>query len=164
MVEIDAEFVPATIPDDEVYEGTDVDPNVMAHVFYSTRFRPACADTRTGVVVTVLPKGSKIEWAASHGASFWAISHKIIAELTTGAEKSYFLKMYMHEDGKQMALGEFESTKAWYERTTENVPKPIGTGECANRSGKHFCLLEFRDMSDDMPAASDLVSILARVH
>lgn len=112
----------------------------------------------------MLPTGCKIKWAASYSASFWAISHKTTAELASGEERSYFLKVYMHEEVKQMALGEFESTKAWYELTPDNVPEPIGTGECPNRPGKHSCLLEFRDTSDEMPAASDLVSILARVH
>lgn len=39
MVKIDADFVPATIPDDEVYGGTNVDPNVMACEFWFARLR-----------------------------------------------------------------------------------------------------------------------------
>lgn len=29
MVQIDAEFEPAKIPEEEAYEGTEVDPNVL---------------------------------------------------------------------------------------------------------------------------------------
>ncbi|KXJ87211.1 Fructosamine/Ketosamine-3-kinase [Microdochium bolleyi] len=112
----------------------------------------------------VLPSGCKVKHAASIGASFWAISHKITVTVQGGGGESYFLKLYMHERGQEMAQGEFESTKIWHQHAPENVPRPIGIGECANRPGRFFCLLEFRDMVAEMPVASDLVSIIAKVH
>ncbi|KAF7558713.1 hypothetical protein G7046_g5443 [Stylonectria norvegica] len=143
MVYIPPEFEPARIPESEVYEGTEVDPNVRA----------------------LLPEGCIIIRAATHGASFWAISHKITVELAEGGEeKSYFLKVFMIGNGEELVKGEFESTKAWHSLVPENIPKPIGIGECANRPGKHFLLLEFRDMSDDMPPASDFVAVVAKGH
>lgn len=39
MVKIDADFVPATIPDDEVYGGTNVDPHVLACESWFARLR-----------------------------------------------------------------------------------------------------------------------------
>lgn len=63
-----------------------------------------------------------------------------------------------------MVRGEFESTKAWYDIVPENVPEPIGWGECADRPGTFFLLLEFRDMVDEMPSAQDFVRIVAKGH
>lgn len=70
----------------------------------------------------------------------------------------------MIEGGAKLVEGEYEATKAWYKITPANIPEPIGFGECANRPGKHFLLLEFRDMSDDMPAANEFVAVLAKGH
>ncbi|KAK7987004.1 hypothetical protein PG988_001992 [Apiospora saccharicola] len=143
MVQIDAEFEPAKIPEEEAYEGTEVDPHVLA----------------------LLPKNCKIVWVATHGASFWAVSYKITVQLPhDGPEKSYFMKVFMHERGREMVEAEYESTKAWHDIAPANLAKPTGWGELANKPGKHFLLLEFRDMADEMPSASEFVAVLATVH
>ena len=72
MVYVDPEFVVSTIPEDEKYEGTEVDPNVLA----------------------ALPEGTRIIWSATHGASFWAISTKIDTEDVHGSKQSYFMKVF----------------------------------------------------------------------
>lgn len=63
-----------------------------------------------------------------------------------------------------MVRGEFEGTKAWHDLIPLNVPEPIGWGECANRPGTFFLLLEFRDMQDEMPSAQDFVRVVAKGH
>lgn len=63
-----------------------------------------------------------------------------------------------------MAEGEYEATKAWQDIVPSNVAEPIGWGELTNRPGKHFLLVRFRDMSDEMLSISDFVSIVASGH
>ncbi|KAK8850974.1 Fructosamine kinase-domain-containing protein [Apiospora arundinis] len=143
MVLIDAEFEPAKIPEEEAYEGTEVDPHVYA----------------------LLPKDCKIVWVATHGASFWAVSYKITVQLShEGPEKSYFMKVFMHERGSEMVEAEYESTKAWHDVVPANLAKPTGWGELANKPGRFFILLEFRDMADEMPSASEFVAVVATAH
>ncbi|KAI3320813.1 Fructosamine kinase-domain-containing protein [Xylariaceae sp. AK1471] len=142
MVLIDAEFNAPTVPEDEVYEGTELDECVKA----------------------VLPEGTKIKWVATYGASFWAISSKVDTELSDGTEQSYFLKVYTAERAKDMALGELEGSKALYEALPDNVPKPVATGCLSKDPKKHFYLAEFRDMADEMPGATDFVSVVAKLH
>ncbi|KAK4031558.1 Fructosamine kinase-domain-containing protein [Parachaetomium inaequale] len=72
MVRIDPEFVAATLPDDEKYEGTEVDANVLQ----------------------ALPSGITIKWSSTRGASFRAILSKLDTILEDGQEKSYFMKVY----------------------------------------------------------------------
>lgn len=63
-----------------------------------------------------------------------------------------------------MVQGEFEATKAWHNVVPENIPEPIGWGECTNRPGIFFLLLEFRDMVDEMPPVQDFVRVVAKAH
>lgn len=88
MVFIEPEFKPAHISDSEKYEGTEVDDEL------------------------VFPDGSKVLWSSAYGASFWAISYNITVQLPSSKKQEYFLKLFLHERGKEMVRGEFESTKA----------------------------------------------------
>ena len=63
-----------------------------------------------------------------------------------------------------MARGEFESTKAWYDIVPDNAAEPIGWGECADRPGIFFLLLEFRHIKDKMPSTGDFVRVVAKGH
>ncbi|KAK7999448.1 Fructosamine/Ketosamine-3-kinase [Apiospora arundinis] len=143
MVQIDSGFAPATIPAEEVYEGTEVDPHVLA----------------------LLPENCQIVWVNTRGASFWAVNYKIVVQPSgEEVEKSYFMKVFLHERGREMVEAEYESTKAWYEIVPANVANPIGWGELANKPGRYFLLLEFRDMADEMPPAADFVAVVAAGH
>ncbi|KAI1267770.1 Fructosamine kinase-domain-containing protein [Xylariaceae sp. FL1019] len=142
MVQIDAEFNAPTVPDEEAYEGTELDENVK----------------------NVLPKGSVVKWVATRGASFWAINSKVDTELPDGKLQSYFLKVYTAERAKEMAFGELEGSKALFAALPANVPKPVAAGALAKDPSRHFYLAEFRDMADEMPGATDFVSLVAKLH
>ncbi|KAI0158133.1 Fructosamine kinase-domain-containing protein [Xylariaceae sp. FL1272] len=142
MVQIDAEFNAPTVPDEEAYEGTELDRNVRE----------------------VLPKGSIVKWVATYGASFWAISSKVDTELPDGKGQSYFLKVYTAERAKEMAFGELEGSKALFAALPGNVPKPVAAGALGRDPNKHFYLAEFRDMADEMPGTTDFVSLVAKLH
>ncbi|KAM7207785.1 Fructosamine kinase domain containing protein [Naviculisporaceae sp. PSN 640] len=142
MVYIDPEFVVPTIPENEQYEGTEVDANVFK----------------------ALPEGTTIKWVATYGASFWAVSSKIDAILPNGEEQSYFLKVYTATRAEDIARGEFESTRELSSVIPENVPRAVAYGPCANNPNRAFFLAEFRDMSDELPSASELVTLVAAIH
>ena len=63
-----------------------------------------------------------------------------------------------------MALGEYESTVAAYSLIPTNVPRPIAVGTYASDAKKHFFLAEFRDMLDELPPISELVSVITQLH
>ncbi len=72
--------------------------------------------------------------------------------------------MYTAKSAKDMALGEYEGSKALYEALPDNIPKPIAAGALAKDPKKHFYLAEFRDMADEMPGTSEFVSVVAKLH
>ncbi|KAK4213975.1 Fructosamine kinase-domain-containing protein [Rhypophila decipiens] len=133
MVCIDPGFVVPGIPENEKYEGTEVDANVRK----------------------ALPEGTTIKWAKTFVASFWAMSSKIDAVLPSGEEQSYFLKV--HNPG-------LISTRELLSVIPNNVPQVVAHGPCASKPGRAFFLAEFRDMRDELPSASDLVSVVAAIH
>ncbi|KAI1276258.1 Fructosamine kinase-domain-containing protein [Xylaria sp. FL0933] len=142
MVHIPQGFKAAVVPEDEAYEGTELDDGVRA----------------------ALPKGAMVKWVATRGASFWAINSKIDTKLSDGMTQSYFLKVYTTESAKNMAVGEYEGSKALYAALPDNFPKPIAAGALSKEPNKHFYLAEFRDMADEMPGTSEFVSIVAKLH
>ena len=91
---VDPEFEVPGIPEEERYEGTEVDENVLKgkknNMFYSSVKGRAPAHE---CLLQVLPPGTKVIWAATHGASFWAISTKIETELADGTAQAYFMKV-----------------------------------------------------------------------
>lgn len=44
------------------------------------------------------------------------------------------------------------------------MPKPIGLGVLAKEPSKHFLVVEFKDMVEEMPAISDFVGVIAKLH
>ncbi|KAI1295903.1 Fructosamine kinase-domain-containing protein [Xylaria venustula] len=142
MVYIPPEFQPVTVPKDEAYEGMELDEAVRA----------------------ALPEGATVKWVATHDASFWAISSKIDTELADGTYQSYFLKVYTTQSAKQMALGEYEGSKALYATLPNNIPKPIATGALVEDPKKHFYIAEFKNMASKMPRTSKFVSVVAKLH
>lgn len=142
MPYVDPEFTVPTIPQDEKYEGTEVDDNVRK----------------------VLPEGSKILWVATHGASFWAISTKIDTELIDGTKQSYFMKVYITPKGHAQAVGEYLSTQALHAVIPDNVPRPVAVGALARDSSKHFLICEFVDMVEEMPPVAEFASVIAQLH
>ncbi|KIW33516.1 hypothetical protein, variant 1 [Cladophialophora immunda] len=136
------EFEPPSIPEDEKYEGTEVDPNVLS----------------------ALPDGTRAIWSATYRASFWAISTKIDAEDPEGDKKSYFMKVYTTVKAQAQAIGEYLSTKAIYAVIPDSVPRPIALGSLARDPSKHFYLAEYKDMKEEMPPLRDLASVIANLH
>ncbi|KAI0199393.1 Fructosamine kinase-domain-containing protein [Astrocystis sublimbata] len=142
MVYIPPGFEAATVPANEAYEGTELDDAVKA----------------------ALPQGATIKWVATYYPSFWAISYKIDTVLCDGSSQFYFLKVYNTEYANEMALGEYEGSKALYKALPENVPRPIAAGALASDAKKHFYLAEFKNITDEMPETSKFVSVIAKLH
>ncbi|KAM7212467.1 Fructosamine kinase domain containing protein [Rhypophila decipiens] len=142
MVYIDPGFVVPGIPENEKYEGTEVDANVRK----------------------ALPEGTTIKWVKTFVASCWAISSKIDAVLPSGEKQSYFLKVYIAPRAEDIARGEFESTRELLSVIPNNVPQVVAHGPCASKPHRAFFLAKFRDMRDELPSASDLVSVVAAIH
>jgi hypothetical protein len=76
----------------------------------------------------------------------------------------YFLKVYTINNALDIARGEFESTQALASIIHTNFPKAVGYGICAGDSNRAFYLAEFQRMKDELPAVSDLVSVVAKLH
>lgn len=90
----DPDFVVPDIPENEKYEGTEVDANIMK----GTYLLPFVSDQPTGATGTAninvaLPQGATIKWVSISDASFWAYRGKIDITLPGGQEKAYFLKV-----------------------------------------------------------------------
>jgi len=124
-----------------MYEGTEIDANLSA----------------------ALPKGSRVLWVQTHGATHWAISTKIDTELN-GEKKSYFVKVFTVPGGDEMVQGEYEATKALHAVVPDNIPEAIAHGPLANDPTRHFFLAEFRYMSDELPDTEDIVAVLTKIH
>lgn len=142
MVIIDPEFVVPAVPEEDQYEGTEIDENVLK----------------------ALPPGLTIEWAATSGASFWAFNSKIDTILPDGSEQSYFLKVYTTERAGDIARGEYEGLKALRAVIPENIPNPVAWGLCARDPSRSFFIAEFRYLDDDLPAMSELVDLVGQLH
>ncbi|KAI9644446.1 hypothetical protein NHQ30_006467 [Ciborinia camelliae] len=115
-------------------------------------------------IVSQLPDGCKIESIVVHGASHWALSHKIDTVLVDGKKQAYFLKVIKGPLGKEMVKGEHEGTKAINAVIPKNMPRAIAHGTYAKDSNRHFLLNEFHEMKDEMPSAEQFVSVISELH
>lgn len=97
----------------------------------------------------VLPSGSNILSSSTLGATHGAIQRKIQVLLPGEKHHEYFLKLFILEQTADMARGEHEATKHWWKLLPDNVPRPWGWGECANRPGIFFVLLDYVHMDTD---------------
>jgi fructosamine-3-kinase len=97
-------------------------------------------------------------------ASFWAIRGKLDTIFPDGQEKSYFLKVYTALRALEIARGEFESTQQLAAALPDNVPKAVAYGACASNPNRAFFLAEFRGMTDELPAASEVAAIVSKLH
>jgi hypothetical protein len=91
MPYVDPEFTVPTIPEDEKYEGTEIDDNLRKGTFMRQGIDQAV------LTIVALPEDNKVVWAATHGASFWAITTKIDTERPDGTPQPYFVKVRDHE-------------------------------------------------------------------
>lgn len=115
-------------------------------------------------ILAALPEGCKIGSITVHGASHWALSHRIDTTLPDGTEKPYFLKVLSGQLGKEMAKGEYEGDKAMHAVIPNNVPKPLAHGTYEKDPNRHFYLCEFHEMDDEMPSAQQFVAVVAELH
>ena len=74
------------------------------------------------------------------------------------------MKVYTTAKGQTQAIGEYESTTALHAVIPENVPKPIALGVLAKDPSKHFLVVEFKEMIEEMPPVPELASVIARLH
>jgi hypothetical protein len=80
-----------TIPEDETYEGTEIDKNVLdgKHSAWKSLWRRESGK----LSIESSSVGYPCSLVATHGASSWAISTKIDAELADGSNQSYCMKV-----------------------------------------------------------------------
>ncbi|PMD43817.1 hypothetical protein L207DRAFT_510291 [Hyaloscypha variabilis F] len=115
-------------------------------------------------ILAVLPDGCKVNAIAVHGASHWALSHRIDTSLPDGTQQMYFLKVLTGKLGQEMAQGEYEGNKAIHAVIPRNVPRPVAHGTYTKNSDRHFFLSTFHEMEDEMPPAQQFVSVVAELH
>ncbi|KAK5188835.1 hypothetical protein LTR92_011165 [Exophiala xenobiotica] len=127
-------------------------------------FSPLGVPVVRNIESIALPGGTRVLWSATHGASFWAVSTKIDTEDAEGQKQSYFMKVYTTAKGRAQVLGEYKSTKAFHSVIQENVPRPIALRVLAKDPSKHFLIVEFKDMIEQMPRVPELVAVMAKLH
>ncbi|KAK8063113.1 hypothetical protein PG997_015210 [Apiospora hydei] len=111
-----------------------------------------------------LPKHCRVVSTQAHGASFFANTGRIKAELQDGTSQSFFIKVVSGEVGKNMVAGEFEPMKAIRALLPEFVPAPIAHGTYESCPDTHFFLCEFRNMVEEMPDPYKFAAQLAALH
>ncbi|KAM0277355.1 hypothetical protein ACHAQH_005871 [Verticillium albo-atrum] len=113
-------------------------------------------------ILKVIPPGSEILFADSHGKTNWAKGLKIEVELD-GEEKAFFLKVE-RERALEMAEGEFESQKAMKQFIPDNMSQPLAWGPLEKNPSQAFFMCEFRDLRVIKPAPNSVASILSQLH
>ncbi|KAI0902602.1 Fructosamine kinase-domain-containing protein [Annulohypoxylon nitens] len=114
-------------------------------------------------VVAKLPHGARVLSIAAHGASFWTRTARLDVE-ENGTQKAYFLKTTYGELGKEMMSSEFACMTKVRAITPDLVPAPIAWGSYASIPHVYFLLCEFRPMTGEVPAATDLAERIAELH
>lgn len=66
--------------------------------------------------------------------------------------------------GKQNLLGEFESLKAIHDLMPGFVPDPLACGSYASIPNVHFLLMDYRDLTGDVPGSRTIPAKLAEMH
>jgi fructosamine-3-kinase len=118
-----------------------------------------------GNVINSFAPGTKVLCAQKFGQSKWTITARVDVVHPDSTAASYFLKCAAGEAGRVMVEGEFHSMSALYQTMPELVPRPHSWGEFSTSSPEmYFILIEFMDMSDQMPEPDQLCSQLAKLH
>jgi protein-ribulosamine 3-kinase len=73
-------------------------------------------------------------------------------------------QVYITAKGQAQALGEYESAKALFAVIPDNVPRPIALGTLASNPDKHFLLVEFKDMAEELPPVPEFAAVIAKLH
>jgi protein-ribulosamine 3-kinase len=158
MVHIPSDFEAPVVPDLGEFE-RELDPAILAG-----RSRNGTQQVKEANIRKVLPDGCKVDAIAVHGASHWALIHRIDTTLPDGTQQMYFLKVLTGNLGQEMAQGEYEGNKAIHAIIPRNVPRPVAHGTYTKNSDRHFFLSTFHEMEDEMPLPKDFVSVVAQLH
>jgi hypothetical protein len=70
----------------------------------------------------------------------------------------------MTEKGQAQAVGEYESSKALFSIIPSNIPRPVAVGTLASNPRKHFLLVEFKDMANELLPVPDFAAVIATLH
>ena len=123
MVHIPSEFEAPVVPDLGEFE-RELDPAILAG-----RSRNGTQQVKEAYIRKVLPDGCKVDAIAVHGASHWALIHRIDTTLPDGTQQMYFLKVLTGKLGQEMAQGEYEGDKAIHAVIPRNVPRVVPMGD-----------------------------------
>ncbi|KAG9192786.1 hypothetical protein G6011_11520 [Alternaria panax] len=66
--------------------------------------------------------------------------------------------------GRRMIYDAFQSDSVYSSYATDNMPKPIGSGEFKDNPGSWFYMCDFHDMLKNLPDVSDLIDIVVKVY
>ncbi|KAL8827721.1 MAG: hypothetical protein Q9170_006898 [Blastenia crenularia] len=113
-------------------------------------------------VSDVLPKGTIIVSAESHGTSSWTKTAKLSVILPVGSPKKYFLKCVKGQGAQALVEGEYNSASAIEAVVPELVPKPAGWGQYHDgESQVHFYIGDFHEM--DLIAAPEPEHLMPKI-
>ncbi|CAG8961665.1 hypothetical protein HYFRA_00006202 [Hymenoscyphus fraxineus] len=117
-------------------------------------------------IVNIMPHGTKVTAAVSHGVSAWAKITRVSVTLKDGTPKTYFLKCATGDTSRALIEGEYHSVVAIDSLVPGLVPKAIGWGSYEN-SGRttYFYLGDFVVMDlYSPPDPTRFASSIAELH
>jgi len=115
-------------------------------------------------VVEALPEGSQVLSANNYGSSAWTVTARLNVLLPNGLEKKFFIKIATGEPGHVMMRGEFNAMSALYRTCPGFIPKPLTWGKFKEAPETYFFLLDFVNMTNDLPDPVQFCAKLADLH
>ena len=85
-------------------------------------------------------------------------------ETTSNADIFILVKITQSDVGKSNLRGEYESMSAIYKEMPDLVPKPVAVGSYASDPDIHFYLMEFVDMTLEVPDPQSLAQKISEMH
>ncbi|KAF3007248.1 hypothetical protein E8E14_009635 [Neopestalotiopsis sp. 37M] len=107
---------------------------------------------------------SYVDDAVLKGASRWARTAKIETISAQGELVDYFIKVRQGEGGKNVLSAEFTSMTALYNVMPEMVARPVGWGEFETLEDIWFLVMQFYQLSGDVPDPSPFAQLVADMH
>ncbi|KAI1259463.1 Fructosamine kinase-domain-containing protein [Xylariaceae sp. FL1019] len=113
-------------------------------------------------VLAALPAGQVIS-VVKHGKTNWSTGYRVKVYVEQSVQE-FFLKVLDRSRSDEMAKGEFESQKALTELIPDNVVPPLAWQRFHDAPEKAFYLTTFRYLHEQLPATSQLLPIVRKIH
>ena len=115
-------------------------------------------------ILKELPEGTEIIEISPSGASYWARTAKIETVNAQGEAVDYFVKVRQGESGKNVLSAEYLSMMALYKVMPKMIARPVGWGAFDSIEDTWFFVMEFYQLSDDIPDPYPFAELVAELH